>query len=301
MKTAEEWQDLFGKIERDALSIILAPSALATFKNPAISVRVMVDQLEHAKNARATKKSEDSYEIIFDAGLVAWLFELSETMIDDCELIFYSIERNADNTKNAARILFEIWMNFIIFHEWSHIICGHLNFSKTKSIWLEMAQSGKQSKLLDNEQVICLEAEADAFATKFLAMLHNFSWRILSQDIYGEFRANSITYDVVLAVALLFESFETLAVTGAHTHPTVTQRMAIFNIHFFDTMDKFKIDDFDFRTVVLKSNLDYFQFRRGMDAEAVKSMMIEHESFHTKVGQTLAALQLKEYRLSTLV
>lgn len=188
MTTPEVWQALFDDVVQEAERIILSPAARATYKNPNITVIIEVDIFEHEKNARARIVSDSSYKIILDAGLVAWLFDLSKTIIHDCPLIFYDIDRENDiELDKAAAVLFRLWMNFIVLHEWSHIICGHHKFSLDKTLWLEIPTLNiPATSKLTNAQRICLEAEADAFAIKFLATFHYFSWRIMSEELYGD-------------------------------------------------------------------------------------------------------------------
>ena len=100
MKSSDQWQELFDEIVRNAQSILASPRAMSTLYNPDIAVQISVDVFDKSKNARATKISENEYEIILNAGLVAWLFEISQELIDECSLIFYNIERNQDNCES---------------------------------------------------------------------------------------------------------------------------------------------------------------------------------------------------------
>ncbi len=301
MKSSEQWQELFDEIVKDAQSIIASPTAMSTFNNPDVAVQISVDVFEKSKNARAKKISENEYEIILNAGLVAWLFEISQELVEDCSLIFYDIERNQDNAERISKVLFKLWIDFIIYHEWSHIICGHLEFSKTKSIWFEIAQDVGSRRSVDNEQAVCIEAEADAFASRFIAMQHIFSWRILSIEVYDSCRIRSITYDIVMAITLLFEAFESLHfVSDEMSHPSVSQRMSIFNWFYLAACRQYKTVDIDLDEFIIKSNLDYFFFRKRLSQEDVNSLMMEMDAFGSKVGNTLASLNISAHRLSSM-
>lgn len=301
MKSPEQWQELFDEIVRNTHSVLASPRAMSTFYNPDIAVQISVDVFDISKNARATKISENEYEIILNVGLVAWLFETSQELVDDCSLIFFDIDRNQDNVERVAKVLFKLWVDFIIFHEWSHIICGHLEFSKTKSIWLEIPQDISSRLSVDNEQAICIEAEADAFASKFIAMQHAFSWKILSMQVYDSCRIRSITYDVVMAITLLFEAFDSLHFeSNEMSHPSVSQRMSIFNWFFLAACRQYKTVDIDLDEFIVKSNLDYWLSRKLLSQEDINSLMMEMDVFGSKVGSTLATLNIGAHRLSSM-
>lgn len=307
MKTHEDWQALFDEVVKEAESIILSPYALATYKNPNITVSIEVDTLSHEKNAMARIVSDNSYKIIFEAGFVAWLFELSKTIIHDCPLIFYDIDRNNDaETDKAAAVLFRLWMNFVALHEWSHIICGHHKFSNDKTLWLEIPPPDQPpSSKLTNAQRICLEAEADAFAIKFIAAFHYFSWRIMSEELYGDLLQRArVAYDTLIGLILLFEAFD---LNKPHrpdkeaTHPLPDQRIFIATVFFLNEHNRYpQQDNFNLSEVMVKVNLDYYLFRKGMSGESFSSLTANMELFMDHVGNTLDDMDREDYRLSTL-
>lgn len=308
MTTHEDWQALFDEVIQEAESIILSPAALATYKNPNITVSIEVDNLRHEKNARARIVSDSSYKIILDAGLVAWLFDLSKTIIHDCPLIFYDIDRANDvELDKAAAVLFRLWMNFIVLHEWSHIICGHHKFSLDKTLWLEIPTLDiPTTSKLTNAQRICLEAEADAFAIKFLATFHYFSWRIMSEELYGDlFRRKRVAYDTLIGLILLFEAFETINPRNQDkeaTHPLPDQRIFIATVFFLNEYRQYpqQQDNFNIDEVMVMVNMDYYIVRKGMDRETFLLLNTDLELFMRDVGHTLASMDREDYKLSTL-
>ncbi len=305
--THEDWQALFDEVIQEAESIILSPSALATYKNSNIKVDIEVDNLRHGKNARARIVSDYNYKIILDAGLVAWLFDLSKTIIHDCPLIFYDIDRkNRVEVDKAATVLFRLWMNFIVLHEWSHIICGHHKFSRDKALWLEIPPPDQlSSSKLTNAQRVCLEAEADAFAIKFIASFHYFSWRIMSEELYGDlFRQKRVAYDTLIALILLFEGFESINPRNQDkeaTHPSPDQRIFIATVFFLNEFIQYpQQDNFNLAEVVVMVNMDYYLFKKGRTQEDFLLLTADMELFMDQVGRTLAAMDREDYRLSTL-
>lgn len=305
--TPEDWQEIFDEVVQEAERIILSPAARATYKDPNVTVSIEVDIFRHEKNARARIVSDKNYKIILDAGLVAWLFDLSKTIIHDCPLIFYDIDRNdEDNTDQAAAVLFRLWMNFIVLHEWSHIICGHHKFSLDKTLWLEIPPPETSlTPKLTNAQRICLEAEADAFAIKFLATFHYFSWRIMSEELYGDlFRRKRVAYDTLTGLILLFEAFETINPRNqdkAATHPSPDQRIFIATVFFLSEFNQYpQQDSFNLAEVVVMVNIDYYLFKKGRNQEDFLSLTAGMELFMNQVGHTLATMDREDYRLSTL-
>jgi hypothetical protein len=58
--------------------------------------------------------------------------------------------------------------------------------------------------------------------------------------------------------------------------------------------------DIDLDEFIIKSNLDYWLFRKSLSDEDINSLMMEMDVFGSKVGSTLASLNIGAHRLSSM-
>ncbi len=149
----------------------------------AINIKLEVKYIEgydyHKEKAKVTKR-EDLYLIEIYVGLIERLYMFAEKVITEHLEMFFGDRKLYETQKYFFKdFLFMTWINFIILHEWSHILCGHLDYLKIKGIniieanntvfWEDDYTNNENNIEFDNlELKRIFELEADSKASTFI-------------------------------------------------------------------------------------------------------------------------------------
>ena len=137
------------------------------------------EEFYHKEKAKVTKR-EDLYLIEIYVGLIERLYMFAEKVITEHLEMFFGDRKLYETQKYFFKdFLFMTWINFIILHEWSHILCGHLDYLKIKGIniieanntvfWEDDYTNNENNIEFDNlELKRIFELEADSKASTFI-------------------------------------------------------------------------------------------------------------------------------------
>jgi len=191
-------------------------------------------------NAVACKKSENDFEILIFPGLVKELYMYARFVVSYGK-IFKSIKRNNKNIEPLVDSVFFFWLDFVFFHEYFHIIMGHLDLDIVKSFKIHEIE--KESELneikdLQKEIYIALEAEADGKAAEgsFIRFLLN------RENLYNYFGVKCSDeekiFDYLLLINFLFEWFMKQQIYNRTEalHPSSLERLCIVT-HFIEKIE----------------------------------------------------------------
>lgn len=174
-------------------------------------------------NASATKISKIKHE--YDVEIYGGMIECLYNKIDDNLLSnFFNFEINEQ--RNAFKIfIFDIWIYLVLFHEYGHIISGHLQYIGANQ-WLEFDENRfSNNKSLSSEYRYAMELEADLWSGKLcLSYLAEYCKNInvcLSRDENN----SKIWDDFFLMIIMLMYSFENN--TNATHPPSLSRTMTI--------------------------------------------------------------------------
>lgn len=283
MMNYTDWQTLFRKIESDSEQIMMSPSAQKTYKNKAIKITVRVDDTkgDQSKNAKARIISENNFEILIDAGLIKWLLEESLAIVEDCPYLFFGLDRDKNQdiiNELAKELVFDTWIDFVVCHEFSHILGGHV----------------KRSELIGIDRH-SLEAEADATAATLMAY---------PMMIMAKFRSYSLTddgdlYNRLLSIFLLFELFEATSDGDNQTHPAPKMRAFVFASFFMKSSQIYSptYSNINIEKISGMVSYTYHIHWRRISLDDYESLLSEFSDFCSLTGLTISNLDMKNYRI----
>lgn len=185
------------------------------------SVKILfsVDDRKYARNATARKDdpNKHEYSIVIYGGLVGFLHEEASKIKDKIDLSSYDDKQ----IRYLECFFFDIWINFILCHEYGHVISGHLEYSKNAE-WLEFDEDNASSYQKDN-QMDCysMELEADMWSGRFslerFSMVYKELNKMLNED-ENSTKAWDFYFLAVIVLMYLFEHKEN------KTHPPTLSR-----------------------------------------------------------------------------
>lgn len=204
-----------------------------------VNIKVGIDTgswLKDSVNARVQKMSSSSqeYSIVIFGGLVKFLFEKSKDVADNASSFGFENILQDDQKYAFQHFVFDIWVYLVIFHEYGHIISGHLQYVKA-SEWLEFDENRfSNNKSLSSEYHYAMELEADMWSGKlcisYLAEYYKNIGVCLSRDEND----SKIWDDFFLMIIILMHSFENN--TNA-THPPSLSRMMTMLMFIHDEIN----------------------------------------------------------------
>lgn len=214
----QQWDDVYKNIYINA-DKVLNYGIKELFKNPKISIDFKIDTEEkyfkkNEINAFAKIYDEENYIIVISKKLIQILSHFSRKIID-YEFIFPHIKRVEENRHilmELADFAFYIWIQSIFYHEFAHIVRGHLatNYRKHKiKTWYEVSND-EVNKKLKKDYIKSLEADADKWGSTF--MIGN-AYLILDEmfkKYYKNQKEEDYLYDYILAIVLMYDLFERL-------------------------------------------------------------------------------------------
>ena len=153
-----------------------------------INIDILLDRdILNDPNASVYKIDDYNYEIVIGKKFLVLLNYYSSEIVNK-NLIFNKIDRIEVNEEKLYKInslIFFFWTQFIILHEWAHIVNGHLDLKNFSDPYYEFNSTIKTN----NESDIFLEMDADKLAGQLL--INQFL--IILNDLEIEFQEDKIT------------------------------------------------------------------------------------------------------------
>ena len=279
------------------------PDIQAHYKS-SVNIEFSVDDLEHQPIASSSRKSEGNYLVKISAGMLKELWFLANKLSKDTN--FLSLVQISENSQKFIRnYLFYFYVDLIICHEWSHIFCGHLDFTE------ECLQKGVEIFSDDKfgiNKILELEADSKA-ATLVLARLAE-NYTNISSNIYGTKTTHSLekTWEIFIYSTLsLFDHWESKSTKISKSHPPIPYRVftsvmfvagevsdnqGIRNQLPFIGRNKNEINK-SFMTILIEFYIKY----KDQDIENISTELIKAFEHCSKIGKAIEDLNLNDYRL----
>lgn len=233
---------------------------------------------KYLNNACARNIGDNKYEIYICPLLIKDLYRFA------CLIAGYKGFK-LDSSNKIRNILIKqliyYWLYFIIFHEYIHIIRGHVDYNiisrKNESTIYEFIDL----KCLSKEDLIIsqgMEFQADEGAT--LLLFKNFLTEKSSiKNQYNiNYTDNDLIFDYFLGMNFLFFFFDARSKNISSSHPLAKERVIFFNdsiMRYFKEMGKINADAY----------LEYIKYTNKKEIEVeniMKSFVQKMESFEKK-------------------
>lgn len=311
----EEWQDIFDNIISNA-NKVLHGDINQTFKNPNITIDFIIDDLcqyfdSEKINACAMIINEEKYKIIFTRRLIQILSHFSRKILD-YDIIFKHLKRTEENREKLMGLsdtAFYIWVQFIFYHEWSHIVRGHLATNNRKykiDKWFELSNDNVKNKIKIVD-IRALEADADRWGSSF--MIGNYS--IVFNDIYKMFYTDipkeDALYDYILMLIFLFDLFDILEgksrvekdeASFEHPEPEFRALLCITTLIDNNTIELFSnISKESKLKIVQKASLSYFLKFRNYNETVFAEKFFKWQKFMSTTGDRLEKMKINKKTL----
>lgn len=186
-----------------------------------ISVKILfsVDDRKYARNATARKDdpNKHEYSIVIYGGMVELLYEEARKIENRINLSLF----NEEQIRYLKSFFFDIWINFILCHEYGHVISGHLEYKNTNK-WLEFDEDNS-SIHQENEKMnlYSMELEADMWSGRFSLERFSMVYKNLNK-VLGDDEKSTKAWDIYLiAIIVLMYLFENVT---NNTHPPTLSR-----------------------------------------------------------------------------
>ena len=289
----EQWNDIYKNIYINT-DKVLNYGIKELCKNPNLTINFKIDTEEKyfkkdEINAFAKICDEENYSIVLSKKLIQLLSHFSRKIID-YEFIFSHIKRVEENRQilmELADFAFYIWIQSIFFHEFAHIVRGHLatNYRKSRiKTWYEISNY-EVNKKLKKEYIKSLEADADKWGSTF--MLGN-AYLILEEMFkkhYKNQNEEDYLYDYILTIVLMYDLFERLEHKVReefnesdfdHPHPEYRALISLLILGEDHLQNKVftSIDSQKKMSIVMKAIQTYFlEFRQFSNTRYSKQML----------------------------
>lgn len=306
MDEAEYWKEIFQNIQAIADNFLASEQVRAKYRNPETIVTFRVDDINHQSNACVRRTAQNTYEICVFAGLVRELENYSARVIDSYPNLFQSLDRQDQRKTDIARsYLLYLWLDFVIFHEWAHALCGHLDFKAEVHEWYEMENKEFSAKALDDQTCQSLEAEADSYAAKFALASFSTRWEGLVKELYPNRDGRVALRDYLAAVLLLFRFFEELqpkAKKPRNTHPVPFNRAFIFLAFCLGTYGEIPglpaLSSQEKETLFGVTAVEFYVKYLGIESGAYVSMLLEAARFSASVDATIKEIRISDFQIT---
>lgn len=214
----KQWEKVYKNIYINAEKV-LNYGVNELFKNPNVNIDFKIDtEEEYFKedeiNAFAEIHDEENYIIVLSKKLIQLLSHFSRKIID-YEFIFSHIKRVEENRQilmELADFAFYIWIQSIFYHEFAHIVRGHLatNYRKYKiKTWYEVINDDINKKL-KKDYIRSLEADADKWGSTFMIGNAYLILEEMFKKYYKNQKEEDYLYDYILTIVLMYDLFERL-------------------------------------------------------------------------------------------
>jgi len=297
---ATSWSTYFGHI-CDHASIFFGSEEISkTYKNPALKIDFGIDDLRHEVNAHAARRSEAEYEIRLYAGLIAALDRYCAKTLESHPQLFEGDSGRIADQSVLASYLMRLWIDFIIFHEWAHVINGHLEWAN-RANWDEVGDLAIGAPGIRQ----ALELEADSRATVFVLATLAADWRAATEQLYGTPNPRHAWRNFFNALMLLFDFFEEIPgkkVVGGSTHPDPFARAYTCQMFIFGDHRRVAglpvIEGADLQKYLTQLSIDYYLKAKGADPNRFLERSLAATQFCIGVDALIDQHGIKQFRLT---
>lgn len=297
----QTWPQLFEAIRKHATKYFSSDEIKLTYKNPELDIDFDINDLEHAVNAHAKKKSANKYEIRIYAGLIAELDRYAQDAFDRYPFLFSIPDGHTVSRERAVSYMFFTWIDFIICHEWAHIISGHLEITNHAQ-WNEISDS----PIIEQPDLRkALELEADSRATAFTLAGLADSWKDTTMNIYGNCDHNIAWRGFFHSMLMLFDFFEEKQKNipiEKRTHPRAFYRAYTFQRFAINERDRIEglpeIEGNDPNLFFAKIVIDFYQSITKRDPTEFLKSTDEAAAFCSNIDCILSSHGINNLRLT---
>jgi len=306
--SVETWKDIFKNVQENVSVYIDNEEINKKYKNDT-SIVFKIDDLSDKVNASAIIINEFCYEIRIGRRLIQLLREYSWKVIDQHPAPFQHVKRDKDNQEelhNAADALLYFWIDYILFHEWSHIILGHCDHiaSKNESLFEEFQYEENNADTNNDRDIerISMEYEADKFGSRFAIGRLSVIWEKWADSFYGKRDVSLVLVDYLLSFHYLFDLLENTANENKarKTHPDPMDRVFVFKTSLLEQIegsDSFPTINEDTANVILSLASIAYWNESGKDNEWI--LESNNKAFENINGyvECLDEMELESFRL----
>ena len=313
---------LFEKVKQDFRLYAQNYEVTKYYKRP-INIDIFVISVgqDSFKPIARAKKFGNSYEIQISADFIDRLYKYAEKISHEKLDFFFGTKELKQNQKEYFKdILFFTWINFIMFHEWSHIIAGHLDYKASKSssenhdnsFWIDNYQESQNNDdVIKNPELNrALELEADSKASLFILSYIINNMTLYNDILLREINVNNVWSHFYYILSILFNFLEDMRPKNSNselssTHPSSLKRlvtMTMFISGELETREMLK----EFRPVNEKNLNEFFtkhdyifqlNFSNKSQDEICAEQVVEANYIAKKVGKILKNSGISDYRL----
>jgi len=193
-----------------------------------ISYSNIVDENKEKINADVFKNEKEIYEITIYPKLIRELYYHSRFVISS-KNIYKSIERTDENINILIDSIIMFWLDFIFFHEYSHVLFDHLSLDFIPESRLFELNPRKKSKLNNKDLSLMrtIESEADSKAAELAFARFYLSKNNLYEKLKIKATDEEKIFTYIYSLSLLFEWFNDMENKNNYkrTHPLAYERL----------------------------------------------------------------------------
>jgi len=301
MTSAQSWPEFFEHVRLHAATYFSSDEIKQTYIDSSIEIDFDVDDLAVAANAHARKRRAGQYEIRLYAPLLAELDRYANDAIERFPSLFMVDNGGRAVQQHAASYLLFLWTDFIICHEWAHVVYGHLEVTG-RGQWNEL-----ESEPVIDPPELChaLELEADSRATVFTLAGLAARWRDVSIHLYGKVDPTLAWRDYYYGLLLLFDFFEEKhppGKSGKRTHPHPFVRAYTFQMFVMGECDRVAglpdTPGSDRQRFFAEMAISYYLTIRNRDPQEYLEASLRAARFCTQIDGILSAHGVAKHRLA---
>ncbi|WP_375724254.1 hypothetical protein LXN10_01785 [Arcobacter sp. KX21116] len=215
---------------------------------------------KNIENACVIKVDINHYKIVIFPKLIDELFRHAHFVMSYSK-IFKSLDRNHKDINVLTESILLYWLDFIFFHEYAHIIWGHLDFKVNENYQINEINNNNEFSDDEIEIIRVLEAEADYYGSRFAFGRYNLS----KTNLYEYFNAKCDEYemieDYILSINFLFEWFadKCKEVNETRLHPLPYERLSVILEGIMSTPDNNikHLNKFEFQLTCMRASIHH--------------------------------------------
>ena len=295
------WNDILKDIYLCTNQIINNKENDLYFKRK-INIDILLDRdILNDPNASVYKIDDYNYEIVIGKKFLVLLNYYSSEIVNK-NLIFNKIDRIEVNEEKLYKInslIFFFWTQFIILHEWAHIVNGHLDLKNFSDPYYEFNSTIKTN----NESDIFLEMDADKLAGQLL--INQFL--IILNDLEIEFQEDKITLidNFHKIMYHLFDMFFRIHEKNIKSsHPSYYDRIhaisTIFGVELLEKKNILKISEEKINEIGNESIMEFaILFLKDYNLDKTK-LLSDFDETYDKYLKFLKDIELDKYKILEL-
>lgn len=188
-----------------------------------------IDENNNTMNAEVFINNERNFEITIYPKLIEELYFYARFAVSN-KHIYKSINRSDENLSLLINSIVIFWLDFIFFHEYSHILLGHLDLDFIPNAKLLELNNRKDKKSISNKNLLLLrtiESEADSKAAELSFARFYLSKDLLYEKLNIECSSDEKVFTYIYTLSFLFEWFDDLEAGNNYkrTHPFAYERL----------------------------------------------------------------------------